>query len=311
MLYLEMKHLRLVVTIAAIGNLTRAAQLLCLSQPALSKQLAELETQLGFALFHRTRKAMCLTDPGRSFRQHAEKILGDMGALEAELKRYGSGALGKLRISIDRVHHCDWLPAVMAQFRQRHPRIELEVKQVPDLLGSLQQRDIDVAVIGEAGDAAGIGYTALHGDEMVAVLPLAHPLRDKAWISVHDLAGANLLYCFALEQSYLYRRYLYPNRIQVASFHHIEHVDTLIELVKAGEGMSILPARLIRDALDSRALDARPIGENGFSFTWYAAVAGDAEHPYAAEFVDLLRTVTRQMAPRQAPWQGAPAKNSN
>jgi len=294
MLHLEMKHLRLVVTIAEIGNLTRAAHALCLSQPALSKQLAELEDQLGFALFHRTRKAMCLTEPGRGFRRHAERILADVGTLEAELTRYGNGTLGKLRLSIDRVHHSPWLPAVMAQFRKRYPRIELEIKHVPDLLCSLQQRDIDIAIVGEVVDAAGVDYLALHEDELVAVLPLTHPLRQKDYLSVHDLAGVTLIYYFGLEQSYLYRRYLHPNRIEVASFHHIENVDAIIELVKSGEGMSILPARLVQEAIRSRALDVRPIGPNGFGFTWYAALSSDADHPYATEFVQLLQSAVGQ-----------------
>lgn len=288
MLHLEMKHLRLVVTIAETGNLTRAAQALCLSQPALSKQLAELETQLGFALFHRTRKAMCLTEPGRSFRQHAESILGDMRLLEVELIRHGSGATGKLRLGIDRVHHSTWLPAVMGQFRRRHPRIELEIKQVPELLCSLQRREIDIAIIGEAVEAAGVDYVALNDDELVAVLPLTHPLRQKDYIGVHDLEGEHLIYYFALEQSYLYRRYLYPNRIRLGSCHRIENIDAIIALIKSGEGMSILPASLVQDAVHARTLAVCPIGQQGFGFTWHAALASDAQRPYAAEFVDLL-----------------------
>lgn len=289
MLHLEIKHLRLVVAIAATGNLTRAAPALCLSQPAVSKQLAELETQLGFALFHRTSKAMCLTDAGRDFRQHAERILGDMRALEAELMRHGDRAMGKLRLSIDRMHQSTWLPAVMGQFRQRHPRIELEIKQVPQLLCSLQQREIDIAIIGEAVEAVGVDYVALNDDALVAILPLTHPLGHKDYIRVHDLEGVDLIYYFELEQSYLYRRYLYPNRIRLGSFHRIENIDAIIELVKSGAGMSILPARLVQDAIGSSALAVRPIGQHGFGFTWYAAVSNDAERPHAAEFVDLLR----------------------
>ncbi len=289
MLHLEMKHLRLAVTIAEIGNLTKAAQILCLSQPALSKQLAELELQLGFTLFYRDRKGMSLTEGGRSFRQHAEKILADMGLLEADVKRFGKAPIGKLRIGIDRVHRSDWLPLLMAQFGKRHPRIELQVRQVPDLLSSLQQRDIDIAIVGERIDATGIDYVALNVDEMVAVLPLSHPLREKECISVRDLAGVDMVYYFALEQSYLYRRYLYPNRVQIGSFHHIENIDAIIELIKSGEAMSILPKRLLHDAIGTGLLDTRPIGPAGLAFTWYAALAHDA-HSYAAEFVGLLES---------------------
>lgn len=290
MLHLEIKHLRLLTHIAEAGNLTRAAHILCLSQPALSKQLAELEERLGFALFHRTRKGMCLTEPGTGFYTHAQKILGDMDALETEMKRYGKGAMGKLRIGIDRVHHADWLPSVMAQFRTRHPRIALEVKQVPELLHSLQHKEIDIAIIGEAIEAAGVDYVPLNDDEMVAVLPLNHPLCQKECIAVQDLAGVDMIYYFELEQSYLYRRYLYPNRIQLGSFQRIQNIDAIIELVHAGEGMSILPKRLLADAAGKRMLEVRPIGPQGFAFTWYAALSLESDRPYAAEFVGLLKS---------------------
>lgn len=297
MWHLEIKHLRLVTHIAEVANLTRAAHMLCLSQPALSKQLAELEERLGFALFHRTRKGMCLTEPGTGFHLHAQKILGDMDALEAELKRHGKGAIGKLRIGIDRVHHADWLPSVMAQFRTRHPRIELEVKQVPELLHSLQHREIDIAIIGEAIEAAGVDYVPLHEDEMVAVLPPDHPLCQKDCIAVQDLAGVDMIYYFELEQSYLYRRYLHPNRIQLGSFQRIQNIDAIIELVQSGAGMSILPKRLLADAVNKRMLEVRPIGRHGFPFTWYAAVVPESEPPYGAEFVDLLKSKIEVRAP--------------
>jgi len=290
MLRLEIKHLRLVIAIAEVGNLTRAAQKLCLSQPALSKQLAELEGRLGFALFHRTRIAMRLTERGAGFHTHAKKILGNLDALEAELKHYGKGATGKLRIGIDRIHHADWLPSVMMQFRTRYPRIELEVKQVPDLLCSLQQKEIDIAIIGEAVEAAGIDYIPLNEDELVAVLPPGHPLLEKEYISVHDLAGMDMIYYFELEQSYLYRRYLFPNRISLGSFQCIQNIDAIIELVRSGEGMSILPRRLVANAISKRVPDVRPIGQAGFVFSWYAALSLEPGQPHLAEFVELLQS---------------------
>ncbi len=293
MLHLEIKHLRLVANIAELGNVTRAAELLCVSQPALSKQLAELEDRLGFALFHRTRKAMRLTEPGAGFYAHAKKILADMQALEVALQGYGTGAAGKLRISIDNVHHAAWLPSVMAQFRAGHPGIALEVKRVDDLLRSLQHKEIDVAIIGEAITATGIDYLPLNEDELVAALPAGHPLCGKAYISVQDLAGMDMIYYFDLEQSYLYRRYLAPNHIRLGSFQRISSIEAIIELVKSGEGMSILPRHLVADAAQQRSLAVRPIGPAGFRFTWYAAVARDANPSYLADFIGLLQSRLR------------------
>ncbi|MGH8352392.1 MAG: LysR family transcriptional regulator [Pseudomonas sp.] len=291
MLRLEIKHLRLVTAIAETANLTRAARALCLSQPALSKQLAELEERLGFALFYRTKRAMILTEPGALLDTQARQILGRVAELEGQLHQYANGDSGKLRISIDRVHQADWLPAVMKQFRMRYPRVELVLKQVPDLLHSLQQREIDVAVIGEAIEAAGVDYVALNEDEMVAVLPLDHPLCRQTHVSAPDLGGVDLLYYFELERSYLYRRYLYPNQISLGSFHHIQNIDAIIELVTAGEGVSILPRRLLGEALGRQQFAVRPIGEGGLAFTWYAGLTSEAAKPHVAGFMELLQGV--------------------
>jgi len=289
MLRLEIKHLRLVVAIAEVSNLTRAAQALCLSQPALSKQLAELEERLGFALFYRTKRAMILTEPGAHLHTQAKKILGQITTLESQLSHYAKGGSGKLRISIDKVHQADWLPLVMKQFRARYPQIELVLKQVPDLLLSLQQNEIDLAIIGEVVEAADVEYVELNADEMVVVLPLEHPLCEKSRVSATDLSGVDLLYYFELEQSYLYRRYLQPKQIDLGSFHHIQNIEAIIELVKAGEGLSVLPKRLLGDAAKSRQLVTRPVGECGFPFFWYAALRRDGEKPYVADFVELLK----------------------
>lgn len=290
MLRLEVKHLRMVSAVAELGNLTRAAQLLCVSQPALSKQLGELEERLGFALFHRTRKAMRLTDPGSTVHVHARKILGDMAALEAELKQYGKGTTGKLTLSIDRVHHAGWLPAVMSQFRALHQGIELKVGQVPNLLASVQLNESDIAIVGEAVPAPGIAYIALHDDEIVAVLPLSHPLCGKDYVEAHDLEGVDMAYYFELEQSYLYRRHLYPGRISLGSFHHIQDIDAVIGLVKSGAAMSILPRRLVRDAVAGGTLAVRPISQDGYAFTWYAAWRPASDKPYVAQFAALLKS---------------------
>lgn len=291
MLHLELKHLRLVAAIADVANMTRAAQTLCLSQPALSKQLAELEAQLGFPLFHRTPKAMYLTEAGRIFRTRATAILAEIGQLEAELTVHAHGTAGKLRLGIDRMHDSSWLPALVAQFRNLHPGIELEFRQVPVLLESLQQREIDIAIVGEALEAHGIAYEALHGDEMLAVLPPGHQLARKDWISVHDLQGMDLLYFFDLQQSYLYRRYLHPNRVKLGSFHRIENVAAIVQLVQDGQGISILPARLLNAAGKAAGLVLRPIGQQGFHFNWFAAMPSAAAAPHAATCISLLRNL--------------------
>ncbi|MDP3815568.1 LysR family transcriptional regulator [Pseudomonas sp.] len=284
---LEIKHLRLVRSISETANLTRAAELLFISQPALSKQLAELESRLGFALFYRTRKAMLPTEAGQAFNSHAQRILGDVAVLEDYLARYGKGDAGRLRLGIDRLHRADWLPGWLQQMRQRFPHVQVQVKQVPDLLLSLRQKECDLAIVGEVSAAAEIDFQPLRPDEMVLITPPAHPLASLPWLEVADLAGVDLLYHFELEQSYLYRRYLYPQQIQLGSLQPIQDVPAIIALVRAGVGVSLLPRRLLDG--DEQGLKVLAIGEQGFHFNWYVAVDRGDQQGVLRQALQLLQ----------------------
>jgi len=283
---LEMKHLHLVHSICETGNLTRAAEQLFLSQPALSKQLAELEDRLGFLLFHRSRKAMLPTEAGLAFNTHAQRILGDTAALGEYLVRYGRGDTGRLRLSIDPLHRSDWLPTWLQALRSRLPNVQVQVRPVPDLLHSLRQGESDLIILGETSHAPDTRFQPLHGDELVAILPPDHVLATRPWLIPTDLAGQTLLYHFELEQSYLYRRYLRPQQIQLGSLQHIQDVPALIALVRLGAGMSLLPRRLLKG--DEQGLLVRPIGEQGFHFNWYLGTKRDDTRPAVQVAMTLL-----------------------
>lgn len=284
---LEIKHLRLVCSISHTGNLTRAAEALFISQPALSKQLAELETRLGLALFQRTQKAMLPTEAGRTLVGHAQRILGQIAELEDQLVQYSRGDSGRLRLAIDRVHLTDWLPEFLQRFRQGFPQIDVQVKQVPDLLDSLQRHDCDIAIVGEARPGASVTYQPLNRDEIVAILPPEHSLAARPWIEASDLSGANLLYHFELEQSLLYRRYLHPQGIALGSLQHIQDIPAIIALVRAGAGLSLLPRRQLLG--DEEGLLVKQIGPRGMGFRWQAAVVGDERRPFIRGGLRLLQ----------------------
>ena len=196
---------------------------------------------------------------------------------------------GTLRLAIDRVHRDDWLAPVLRSFRALHANVEISATRVPDLLQSVVRHEADLAIIGETPPVAGIDYIALQADEMLAVVPAGHALSALPHVDPRDLRWADMLYCFDYEQSYLRRHYLAPQGIELNSFHHIESVGAILRLVEAGEGVTLLPRRLVAEALASPRLAARPIGQEGMHFTWYAAVASNSPKPYLRNFVELLR----------------------
>ncbi|OZG74719.1 hypothetical protein BTA51_07020 [Hahella sp. CCB-MM4] len=288
MLRLDIKQLRLVKTIADTKNITHAAAQLHLSQPALSKQLMELESRLGFPLFLRTRKAMVLTEPGHSFYRHAERILQDILVMEEQMAKFSGGASGRLRISIDRVHQSDWLSPVMGRFRKLYPQVDLEVVQVDRLLESLTAQKIDLAILGEALPTCGLNYVPLQDDEIIAIVHRKHPLAKKPYLRVNDLQGQDFVYYFKLEGSYLHQRYLQPNNVTLGRFHRIQDLEALVSMVESGDGMSILPRNLVANALADGRVEEVRIGNYGFHFSWHAAFRAETAKPYLKEFVDLI-----------------------
>lgn len=179
----------------------------------------------------------------------------------------------------------------MQQLRERFPLVEVQIRQVPDLLDSLRQRECDLAIIGETSPAPEIDFRPLHRDELVAILPPGHVLAARPWLEAADLAGVDLLYHFELEQSYLYRRYLHPQQIRLGSLQHIQDVPAIIALVRAGSGMSLLPRRLL--AGDEQGLHVLAIGEQGFHFDWYLATTGDETRHVVREAGQLLAECCR------------------
>ncbi len=288
-LRLEIKHLRLIQAIAEFGNVTRAAAKLCISQPALSKQLLELERSIELSLFHRTKRAMLLTEAGELFLTHARKILDDVDQLEGELQRLVKGEAKTLRISVDRVHQDDWLLEALERYRAQHPSVELGIKSVPNLLEALLQRDVDLIVVGEVIDASGVNYVELCEDEMLLVTSPEHPLARRSYIELQDLNGVELAYSFALEESYLHQRYLHPNRVRLGAFHHIQKVSAILKMVETSRAVSILPRRLIEDEIERGRIAACPIGQTRFLFTWYAGMLRDHSKPHLLDFVELAR----------------------
>ncbi|ARU59365.1 transcriptional regulator [Oleiphilus messinensis] len=288
MLRLEIKHFRLVCAIAENTSLTRAAEQLCVSQPALSKQLLELEDTLGFPLFQRTKKAMLLTEAGKEFHRNARRILADVVALQEQLNLYQSGHHGRLKVAVDKVHEASWLPAVLSCYREIHPNIIVELKQANPLLDSVRNKEVDVAIVGEAITDRNLRYTPLMQDEMVAVFAPTHPFTGKSHLSIPDLNGIDLIYTFELESSYLYQRYLRPGNIRLGSFQHIENLNALLTILESGERVSILPRRIVASAVADGKLRYCPIGRDRFCFQWYAASLKYCEEPILMDFLSCL-----------------------
>ncbi len=293
---LEIRQIKLVKAIADIGNLTRAADSLNISQPALSQQLSELEAYIGRPLFQRTKKRMILTDTGESFLTQGEKVLNEMRHLEMFVDRYSMGETGKLRISLDPTMTLVWLPEVMKNFRDLYPNVELHIQHANDSLAEIRARNIDMAVVVDCNETADLEIVPLYDDELITIMPPNHELYSTKFVTIKDCHGIDLIYHMDLEKSVLYNEWLKPNNVELNSFSHVAQPAAIIDIVAAGFGVGLAQRWTADGAIKEGRIVGRPIGEFGFPMHWKAIFLKKQQRTF---FDDFIRFIQEQAKKRR------------
>ena len=160
-MHLEFWYLRTVKTIHEAGGLAKAADIINITQSALSHQLKGLEAQAGVALFLRRTKPMRLTAAGLRLLRLAEKILPEIDSVQAEFSGLRDGRVGRLHIAIE-CHACfEWLFPVLETFRKLWPEVDVDIRPglAFDALPALQKEDVDVVISSDPENLAGVEFT--------------------------------------------------------------------------------------------------------------------------------------------------------
>lgn len=250
---MDLGQLRTFVTVAGARSFSAAAAELHLSQPAVSKRIANLEAQLDTRLFDRIGREVRLTEPGRSLLARAETILQEVRDTET-LVRNLSGSVGG-SLSVATSHHVGLhrLPAVLRRFSRRHPQVQLDL----DFLDSEVAHDVvlhgdaELAVVTLApGGHPRLAYEWLWPDPLRFVVAVGHPLAGDASVTLQDIAAHTAV---------LPGSATYTGRIVVALFqrHGLEldcsmstnYLETIRMLVSVGLGWSVLPETMIDASL--------------------------------------------------------------
>jgi LysR family transcriptional regulator for metE and metH len=293
---MDLRHLRMARAIAEVGTTTAAAGEIGVTQSALSQQLLDLEQRLGEPLFTRTPRRMVPTAFGERFLEKARAVLDEAAQMDAWLAGRKLGETVPFRVSTDNLLSLRWLPRVLARFRELHPDVGVRILRTPDPLRELVAGRLDLAItFPQDPPSAAIELTPLFDDEMVAVLPAGHPLAHKRVLSPADLTGQDLLYHVDLRRSTLYRRYLEPHGVRLASTTIIEYPDAILELVGAGLGLALLPRASVTDHRAAATVVTRPVSarRGGYRIGWSAAFNRERRSPWVDEAIRLIRTTRR------------------
>jgi len=298
---LEIKHLRLVSAIARTGGVTRAGDLLHLTQSALSHQLRDIEGRLSAPLFHRVGKRMVLTAAGERLCQAAHQVLDIVDRAEAEIRHLQSGAAARLRITTQCYTAYHWLPGLLKTYRLQHPTVEVQVDAdaTPRPIASLLQGRIDLAIVSDRVRDRRLVERPLFEDELLVIMAPGHRLAARPFIAAEDFADETLIIYPPKEDSTILQKVLLPARVAPRALQQVQLSEAIIELVKAGIGVAVLARWAVEPHVRAGTLRAVRLTRRGFRRQWGAAMLRDmATEPFVKDFIDLVA--------RRAPSVAAP-----
>jgi LysR family transcriptional regulator for metE and metH len=287
---LDVRHLELVRAIAEEGSVTRAGLRLHLTQSALSHQLRDAEERLGVRLFDRVGRRLQLSAAGERLLASARSVLAELGRVEAELR--GGAAkpreLIRLTTQCNTVYH--WLPSRVRRFQRAHPEVELEVVAgaTDDPLPALTGGHIDLAIVHRHTRDPRLRFRPLFRDEMVVVMHPAHRLARVRFVSAADFASERLmLYSTPRESNLVFREVLMPAGVSPKRLTHIQLTEAIVEMVRAGLGISVLARWSVAPQIERGEIVARPLTRGGKYRAWSAAYRSRAVPEHLLAFVEL------------------------
>jgi LysR family hca operon transcriptional activator len=260
---MELRHLRYFVAVAEEGSLTVAAQKrLHTAQPSLSRQIHNLEREIGAELLIRGPRGIELTAAGRVFLDHARVALLQVEAAGEAARRAAQPAKGKFAIGFLTGYEMDWLPAIMDVLRGELSSTEITIhsQDSPDLAAGLIRGKIDLAFLRPEKQAAGLKFVPLRKDPLVVLMPREHPLAARSSIRPQDIAGETFIGVSANRAPTLRAvidDYARRTGLALKPEHQAENLAMAISLVASTGGICLLP--LYAQNLLPKTVVGRPI----------------------------------------------------
>jgi LysR family transcriptional regulator for metE and metH len=293
-MHIEFRHLRTIRAIHQAGGLARAAEMLNMTQSALSHQVAGLEDQAGMELFVRRSKPMRLSAAGLRMLKLAERILPEIDAMEEEFRSLRSGRTGRLHIAIE-CHACfDWLFPVLEQFRRAWPEVDVDIRAglAFEALPALNREEVDLVISSDPVKMDGVTFNPLFDYHPVFVAAAANPLAGRDVIVAEDFRDQMLItYPVARDRLDVFTEVLTPARVEPRGQRQVELTAVILMLVAANRGVAVLPDWVLRDVKTNADFVTRPLGPGVITKRLYAATrTEDVGKPYMAHVLRLGRS---------------------
>jgi DNA-binding transcriptional LysR family regulator len=272
---MEFRHIRSFLSIAETLHFGRTAELIHLSQPALSLQIKALEEEVGVRLFERNRRKTTLTAAGLAFRDDAAAALWKLEQAMRSARLAANGKLGLLRIGFISTVGSEIVPNIVRRFRELNPEVEFSLRAIPtaDQVQMLESGSLDIGFFRlPIGGHSALDVVTVHRERFVLVVPASHKLAKRKKVRLREVSGQDFV---LYERTYapgfhdlifgmLRDARIVPNISQTAA-----ELSMLISLVDAHMGVAILPLSAVKRSVASVVacdiLDRIPMSEIGMA----------------------------------------------
>ncbi|OAB32865.1 LysR family transcriptional regulator [Paenibacillus glacialis] len=242
---MELRQLHYFMKVAQKEHVTQAAEELHVAQSAVSRQIHQLEQELGVDLFMQKGRNLQLTPVGHLFCKRVESLMKDLDKAVAEVHEFLDPERGEIRIGFPHSLGIHLIPTVVAEFRKRYPNVKFRFKQgmYPSLIRDVVSAEVDLAFISPFPE----GHDQVEGDvvlteEMYAILPPNHALAQEESITLDQLSADKFI---LFSKGYSLRPIVWQACLEAGFTPQIafegEETDTIRGLVAAGMGVSLLP----------------------------------------------------------------------
>ena len=272
---MELRQIRSFLSIAETLHFGRTAELIHISQPALSLQIRALEEEVGVRLFERNRRKTTLTAAGFAFRDDAAAALSQLEQAIRRARLAAHGKLGLLRIGFVSTAGSEIVPDIVRQFRELNPEVEFSLRNIltAEQVQMLETGSLDIGFLRlPIGGHSALDVVTVHREPFVLVVPSSHKLAKRKRVRLREVSGQDFV---MYERTYapgfhdriigmLRDAGIVPNVSQTAG-----EMATLISLVDAHMGIAILPASTVKHSVASvvacEILDRIPRSEIGIA----------------------------------------------
>jgi LysR family hca operon transcriptional activator len=263
---MELRHLRYFVAVAETASLSLAAKTrLHTSQPSLSRQIRDLEDEIGAQLLTRGARGIELTPAGRVFLDHARSVLSQVDAATEAARRVAHPAKPCFVMGFLTGHELTWMPEALRILRDELPNVDVMISSQysPLLANGLSKGTIDAAVLRREKGVPGLAFRLLVKEPLMVVLPSDHPLAERQAIRPGDLVGETFVTVSGtapvLRQ--VIDGYLKRSGVNITPAHEVDHLAMAMSLIASTRGLGLLPAyaqNFLPRSVTSRPLQGVP-----------------------------------------------------